>query len=63
VYLKEYRTLEEAEHNIGYFIEDVYNAKRLHSSLGYLPPAEFEAAHVSESEAADAEKLTLVLVG
>lgn len=34
VYLKEYRTLEEAEANIGHFIEEVYNLKRLHSSLG-----------------------------
>jgi len=48
VYLKEYWSLEEAEQNIGYFIADVYNAKRLHSSLGYLPPAEFEAANVEK---------------
>ena len=43
VYLNEYRTYEEAEQNIGRFIEEDYNKKRLHSSLGYLPPAEFEA--------------------
>lgn len=55
--------LEEAEANIGYFIEAVYNAKQLHSSLGYLPPAEFEDIHVTQSDAAEAEKLTLVLVG
>ncbi len=45
VYLKQYRTFGEAEANIGQFIEDVYNVKRLHSSLGYLPPAEFEILH------------------
>jgi transposase InsO family protein len=44
VYLHDYRTLAEAEDNLGHFIEDVYNAKRLHSSLGYLPPIEYEAA-------------------
>lgn len=45
VYLKDYRDFEEAEENIGEFIEEVYNRKRLHSGLGYLPPVEFEAAH------------------
>lgn len=45
VYLKDYRTFEEAEQNMGHFIEEVYNKKRLHSSLGYLPPVEFETQH------------------
>lgn len=42
VLLNEYETLEDALENIGYFIEEVYNNKRLHSSLGYRPPVEFE---------------------
>ncbi len=44
VYLKEYDSFTDAEENLTIFIEKVYNEKRLHSSLGYLPPAEFEAA-------------------
>ena len=42
VYLWEYRTLDDVQRRIPYFIEDVYNRKRLHSSLGYRPPCEFE---------------------
>jgi putative transposase len=39
----EYRDLREAKASIGEFLEKVYNQKRLHSALGYLPPAELEA--------------------
>jgi transposase InsO family protein len=42
VHLNHYQTFDDAEANLGRFIGDVYNAKRLHSSLGYRPPIEFE---------------------
>ena len=43
VYLKDYQTYQQAERSLDRFIADVYNAKRLHSALGYRPPDEFEA--------------------
>lgn len=42
VYRNEYRDFYEARASIAEFLESVYNQKRLHSALGYLPPAEFE---------------------
>lgn len=48
VYLKEYQNYPEALDNIGPFIEAVYNQKRLHSSLDYQSPQEFEAAYSSK---------------
>lgn len=42
VYLNQYDSFADAEANLGHFIEEVYNTKRLHSSLGYRPPVEFE---------------------
>ena len=42
VYRSEYLDFADARRRLGKFIESVYNRKRLHSALGYLPPAEFE---------------------
>jgi len=42
IYRNEYRDFNEACARIGEFLEQVYNRKRLHSALGYVPPAEFE---------------------
>ena len=42
VYLWKYETYGEVIERIPYFIDDVYNTKRLHSSLGYLSLEEFE---------------------
>ena len=43
VHRNEYRDLAEARAEIRAFLEKIYNQKRLHSALGYVPPAEFEA--------------------
>jgi putative transposase len=40
-----YRNRREAEQCIGTFIMEIYNKQRLHSALGYRPPAEFDAMH------------------
>jgi len=42
VYLWEYETFDVAHKNIKKFLEIVYNRKRVHSSLGYVTPEEFE---------------------
>ena len=42
VYLWEYQTLDDVQNRLPFFIQEVYNRKRLHSSLGYRPPVEFE---------------------
>ena len=43
VHLWNYETYENVIERLPFFIEEVYNLKRLHSSIGYLPPNEFEA--------------------
>jgi len=45
VYLNNYQTFIDVAERIPFFIEEVYNAKRLHSSLDYKPPDEFEASY------------------
>ncbi len=42
VYRSEYRNFADAHSSLGEFLELVYNQQRLHSALGYRPPAEFE---------------------
>jgi transposase InsO family protein len=46
--LSDYADYADAHAQIGRFIDDVYRTKRIHSALGYLTPAEFEAAWVRD---------------
>jgi putative transposase len=52
VYLWEYRTLEDVLRRLPYFIEQVYNQKRLHASLDYVPPVEYEAMLINLNQEA-----------
>jgi len=51
VFRQEYRDLAEARSCLERFIEKVYNQQRLHSALGYRPPAEFEQAWLTQQHA------------
>lgn len=42
IYLSEYETYEDVVSRLPRFIEEIYNRKRIHSSIGYLTPEEFE---------------------
>ena len=48
VNLSEYHDFADAQRQIMRFLDDVYNVKRIHSSLGYLTPREFEERWRSE---------------
>ena len=48
VHRNDYRNLAEARSAIREFLEKIYNRKRLHSALGYVPPAEFEACFTAQ---------------
>jgi transposase InsO family protein len=59
VHRNEYRDLTEARASIREFLEKLYNQKRLHSALGYVPPAEFEANLAQAQKNAAARQLHL----
>ena len=47
VYLWDYQSVEDVKHRIPYFLQEVYNQKRLHSALGYVTPQDFEQAKLA----------------
>jgi putative transposase len=59
VYMFEYETYTEVRERIPYFIEEVYNKKRLHSSLGYMPPEEFENTNNEKVKVNESRQLIL----
>jgi len=42
IYMYEYKTMRDVVERLPFFLEQVYNRRRLHSSLGYVPPEEYE---------------------
>jgi transposase InsO family protein len=48
VYGTDYRDLGDARSRIGEFLEQTYNRQRVHSTLGYLTPEEFEQASIAK---------------
>jgi len=58
IFRSEYRQLREAHLSIREFLEKIYNEKRLHSALGYVPPTEFEANLVAQQKEAATRRLS-----
>lgn len=59
VYMFDYETYSEVMDRIPYFIEEVYNKKRLHSSLGYMSPEEFENINNENMKGNESHQLIL----
>jgi transposase InsO family protein len=63
VYLWEYENFIDVAERIAYFIEKLYNRKRVHSGIGYLPPVEFEAILSDEKRRQELGQINLKISG
>jgi putative transposase len=45
IYARDYGTVEDVIRRLPHFLEELYDRRRLHSSLRYRPPEEFERLH------------------
>jgi transposase InsO family protein len=61
VYLYEYETIDDVIDRLPHFIEEVYNSKRLHSAIGYVPPSEFEEWILSQDKHESPDQILLTL--
>jgi putative transposase len=61
VYLSEYDTFEDVVLRLPHFIEEVYNRKRLHSALGYLPPEDYEKSLLQHDNQGEPGRTLLTL--
>ena len=61
VYLWEYESFTDVVERVPQFIESVYNRKRVHAGIGYLPPVEFEDLLQDKERKQEPGQVTLLL--